>query len=203
MSVAACLLAAHPVLGASITESPHDPRASGWNGGRICVLCHTPLELDPTVPAPAWSGRGAAYRLYNSPATEATRLQPNGNSKICLSCHDGAVAADRSSGGTRSSLIPALKSDENTLVNHHPVGMTYDREIATPYGRLFDPATRPVTIGTGEQSRSGTVASLLLFDGRVECASCHDVHNTFTVGSKKLVKASTDGRAICLACHDK
>lgn len=202
---AASLLAAQSVLGGSITESPHDFRGMGWNGGRICVFCHTPLEFDAASPGAMWSDRGAPspYKLYNSPSVEATRLSPSGNSKVCLSCHDGAIATDRSSGATGSSLIPAAKNVENTLLNHHPVGFLYDREMTSSSGGLFDPGARTVTVGTGEQSRTGTITSTLLFDGRMECSSCHDVHNTFTVGTKRLVKSAIDGRTICLACHDK
>lgn len=205
MLAALLLLAARAAIGASITESAHDFRSGGWSGGKICVSCHTPLESDAALSVPVWDEGGAAssYRLYGSPAAQAARLSPSGNSKVCLSCHDGAVATDRSSGPTGSWLIPAVKGVENTLLNHHAVGFVYDGEIATPYGRLFDPGARSVTIGTGEQSRTGTIASVLLYDRRMECQSCHDVHNTFTVGTKKLVKASTDGRTICLACHDK
>lgn len=204
MLAALLSLAAGPAIGASITESPHDFRSGGWSGGRICVSCHTPLDSGADLSVALWGGDGtSSYRLYGSPATEATRLSPSGNSKLCLSCHDGAVATDRSSSATGSWLIPALKSVENTLLNHHAVSFVYDGEIATPYGRLFDPGARTVTIGTGEQSRTGTIASVLLYDRRMECSSCHDVHNTFTVGTKRLVKASTDGRTICLACHDK
>jgi predicted CXXCH cytochrome family protein len=42
----------------------------------------------------------------------------------------------------------------------------------------------------------------MLYAGKLECASCHDVHNTFTNGGK-LLKVTAAGSAICIACHDK
>ena len=79
----------------------------------------------------------------------------------------------------------------------------YDKAIRTAYASLFDPRAKTVTIGTGEQSKSGSIESVLLFDGKVECLSCHDAHNTFTVGPLRLLKNPADGRAICLSCHVK
>ena len=44
----------------------------------------------------------------------------------------------------------------------------------------------------------------MLYGGKLECSSCHDVHNTFTAdGGAMLVKVTQAGSAICLACHDK
>jgi predicted CXXCH cytochrome family protein len=36
----------------------------------------------------------------------------------------------------------------------------------------------------------------------MECASCHDVHNTFTNGGK-LLKVALTASAICTTCHSK
>jgi predicted CXXCH cytochrome family protein len=46
---------------------------------------------------------------------------------------------------------------------------------------------------------------MLLYGGKMECDSCHDVHNTFTVGGlgSGLVKVDPSGSKICLACHNK
>ena len=68
-------------------------------------------------------------------------------------------------------------------------------------GQKFD-----FTIGTTGQTRTGNVAAVLLYNNKLECSSCHDVHNTFTVGSvgSGLVKVSSSGSAgLCFACHNK
>ena len=71
-------------------------------------------------------------------------------------------------------------------------------------GALHDPATKSVTIGSGGQTKTGSLASVMLYADKMECSSCHDVHNTFTAdGGDMLVKVTQTGSAICLACHDK
>jgi hypothetical protein len=48
----------------------------------------------------------------------------------------------------------------------------------------------------------------MLLDGgtKMECSSCHDVHNKFTVATlsgRGLVKVGTGGSALCVTCHIK
>lgn len=75
--------------------------------------------------------------------------------------------------------------------------------LATSDGKLADPATRNVTIGS-TVSKSGTIAALMLVNGKVECTSCHAVHNIYTVGTNHfLVKVDVAGSALCLQCHNK
>jgi len=184
-------LAAQAAVGAHITNSPHDFRRLGWGGDRFCVECHTPHEPE-----------GRRYALYGRPgAADETEAWPRANSKLCLSCHDGAIGPDRSGVATGAALSQGVRDLDNTLVNHHPIDFVYDQASATARMPLFDPHAKTVTIGAGEQSKSGTIASVLLFDGKMQCLSCHDAHNTFTVGARRLLKTSTDGRTICLSCH--
>jgi hypothetical protein len=89
------------------------------------------------------------------------------------------------------------------------MGFVYEGVLAAADGALHDPSTRAVTVGAGgSRSLTGTVASLMLFNGRLECASCHDVHNTFTAADGvgvgyPLLRVSKGGSAICLTCHNK
>ena len=65
------------------------------------------------------------------------------------------------------------------------------------------PSTKMIAIGAGSQTKSGTIAAVMLYNNKLECSSCHDVHNTFTVGTTGLLKVSQAGSQICLACHNK
>lgn len=200
-----------------ITGSPHDFTGAGWSGGQICIACHTPHGGNTTVTdAPLWNHAvsSATYTLYNSSTMNAGPLaQPSGVSKLCLSCHDGTVAVDSFGGATGTTLMTGPNAvgaaAQGSLSNDHPIGFTYNTTLATTDGALHDPATRNVTIGSGgDRSRTGTVASLMLFNGRLECASCHDVHNTFTANNgtgtgSPLLRVTKAGSTICLTCHNK
>ncbi len=204
-----------------IAGSAHDftrPTVN-FTGGQICVACHTPHGGNTSVTdAPLWAHTLSAttnYSLYSSGTLNAgTLAQPSGVSKLCLSCHDGTVALDSYIGGagtfgalTGTKAVGATA--QGSLANDHPIGFTFDTALATADGALHDPATRSVTIGAGgTRSKTGTVASLMLFNGKLECASCHDVHNSFTAADgvgvgAPLLRVSKGSSALCLTCHNK
>ena len=190
---------------ATITGSAHDFTAQGWAAGQICLPCHTPHKANTTVAdAPLWNHAlsSAVYTLYSSPTLNATLAQPGGGSKLCLSCHDGTVAINSFGGTTGNTMIGGGEKIGPDLRGEHPIGLTYDAALATADGSLKNPATTSVTIGSGAQTKTGTIAATILYGGKLECASCHDVHNTFTNGGK-LLKVASAGSAICTACHSK
>lgn len=202
-----CLLLAQAASAGTITGSAHDFSASAWSGGRICVACHAPHKTDTSVAsAPLWNHAmtTATYNLYSSATLKATVSQPGGNSKLCLSCHDGTVAVDSFGGTTGTTTISSGANIGTDLKKSHPIGFTYDAALATAQGALHNPDTKNVTIGSGSQTKTGTLKSVLLYSGKMECGSCHDVHNTFTVGGagSGLVKVDQAGSKICLACHN-
>jgi hypothetical protein len=197
----------------TIIGSAHDFSTTGWSGGQICVACHTPHNANITVAdAPLWNHTltTKVYQLYTSPTLQSTPGQPSGASKLCLSCHDGTVALDSFGGATGTTFINAQyaigSTASNDLQNDHPISITYNTALATADGGLHDPATRTVTVGSGTQTRNGTIDAVMLYSGQIQCASCHDVHNTFTVAGingDPLLKVSKAGSAICLTCHNK
>ena len=189
-----------------ITGSDHDFTGESWSGGRICIACHAPHHTDTSVnDAPLWNHAVTAqtYTLYNSATLDAAVGQPGGLSKLCLSCHDGTVAIDSFGGTVGTTFVSGGSNLGAALSDDHPIGFTYDAALATTDGSLH-PVTTPVTIGSGGQTKSGTIQSVLLFNDQMECSSCHDVHNTFTADSGvDLVRITQTGSAMCLACHNK
>ena len=195
-----------PSWAGTIAGSAHDFTGSAWSGGRICVACHTPHKSDTSVTdAPLWnhSNSTQSYTLYSSATLNATMGQPGGISKLCMSCHDGTVAVDSFGGTTGSTMISARNNLGSTLNDDHPIGFNYNTALATADGSLHDPSTKMIAIGSGSQTKSGTIAAVMLYNNKLECSSCHDVHNTFTVGTTGLLKVSQAGSQICLACHNK
>jgi predicted CXXCH cytochrome family protein len=47
----------------------------------------------------------------------------------------------------------------------------------------------------------GTINTNLLSSGKMQCSSCHDVHNS--AGVLGLLRKSNAGSALCLTCHHK
>lgn len=199
-----------PVLAGNITGTKHDFSSSGWSGGEICIACHTPHNSNTSVTdAPLWNHNlsTASYTLYDSATLNTTTGQPTGTSKLCLSCHDGTVAYDNTTGGTKMSGSSAIGSGTKGLSDDHPISFTFDSALATADGALHDPSTA-VTIGETD-SKSGTIDSVMLINGEVQCATCHDVHNRFTADivapatTNKLLRISNAGSGLCLTCHNK
>ena len=184
---------------ASISGSAHDFSTTGWSGGEICVACHAPHNNVDVADAPLWNHdiSVAVYDLYASPTFTAVEItQPGGVSKLCLSCHDGTVAIDAfgdSDGG--SHTIGEGRNLGIDLSDDHPVSFVYDTALATEDGGLFDP------VSTLSGVAGGTIEADMLFAGKMECASCHDVHNKYNIF--RLLKLSNSGSALCLTCHDK
>lgn len=194
---------------AAITDSAHDFSADAWNtGGEICQPCHTPHNAytftsdgdgtNELIPLWNHAATASSFTLYTSPTDtlDATLSAIGGVSKVCLSCHDGTVDLDNFGGvdgaaNTRVSGAAALGTD---LSNDHPVSFawpTTDSEIK---------ATS--TAVTFADSSTGTIDDML-FGGNMECASCHDVHNTVSATTTKLLLKSNAASALCLTCHSK
>jgi predicted CXXCH cytochrome family protein len=183
---------------AQITGSVHDFSIYGWSGGQMCNVCHTPHSADVSVAnAPLWNHEvtTATYTVYNSPTLDATDLaQPDAASKLCLSCHDGTVAIDSYGGNTGTNFITGADSIGIDLSDDHPVTFTYDDALATTDPGLHMPSVTLTGLG-------GTIQNDLLFNNSLECASCHDVHNS--VPNPSLLRISNANSAICLTCHNK
>lgn len=209
----ACGMFATQTMAGTIVGSPHDFSSQGWSGGQICVACHTPHNSDTTVTdAPLWNHdvTTATYTMYSRSSIDGTvGTAPGSVSLLCLSCHDGTVAIDAYGGATGTTFFaPTAPQNLGTdLSNDHPISISYNATTAATDGGLHNPTTTTVTIGdAADNTRTGTITDIMLTSGEVQCSSCHDVHNTFTVagaGGDPLLKVSKLASALCLTCHDK
>ena len=189
-----------------IRGSRHDFSSSGWNwpfmhgpNDEICLPCHTPHNADLAVAdAPLWNHEVtvANFILYSSPTMDAVPNQPNGVSKLCLSCHDGTVALDSWGGQTGSVFWPPGHSDVmgTNLTDDHPISFIYDNTLAGIDAGLFNPAITSSGLG-------GTISTDLLQNNRLQCTSCHDVHDKY--GNLHLLVKSNTTSALCVTCHNK
>jgi predicted CXXCH cytochrome family protein len=193
------LLAFTSGASAQIVGSEHDFSGKAWNNtGEICVVCHTPHNADVSISeAPLWNHETSTttFALYTSSTLEAVVGQPDGSSKMCLSCHDGTVALDNFGGTTTGTKFnTGGKNLGTSLTDDHPVSFDYTTALAASDGELADPST--ATSGLG-----GTIDADMLVAGRLQCSSCHDVHNAS--GLQSLLVKSNSGSGLCITCHTK
>ena len=159
-----------------------------------CVFCHTVHKTSGQTPL--WShGMSSVsnYIVYSSPTLKATVGQPDGSSRLCLSCHDGTVALGLVScratpipmqGGV--TTLPSGNSNLGTdLSGDHPISFIYDQNLAQLDNHIKDPST------LGKKIR-------LDHNKKLQCATCHDPHDDQF--GKFLVMDNT-ASALCLACH--
>jgi predicted CXXCH cytochrome family protein len=186
----------------TIVGSAHDFSGLAWSGGQTCIGCHAPHNTATLADAPLWNHTlsAATYTVYSNPSTmNAVVGQPGSTSKLCLSCHDGTVAVNSFGGATGTTFISTVNNLGTALTNDHPIGITYDAALVAADGAL-NAITTAVTIGATGKQKVGTITSNMLYAGKMECASCHDVHNTFAA-APKLVK--TTAATLCTTCHAK
>jgi len=200
--IPALVLLANVGFGQTILGSSHDFSTMSWNTtGEICICCHTPHNANISVPdAPLWNHQvtTATFQLYTSPTFNgaASITQPSGSSKLCLSCHDGTVALENFSNTTNGThFISGVNNVGSDLRNDHPISFLYDAALASADPGLWNPTTHPSGIG------SGTISQTMLFNNKMECASCHDVHNS--TGITHLLRKTNAASALCLTCHNK
>lgn len=183
---------------------------------QICVFCHTPHGASTGIVAPLWNRTisGTTYdntNTYSSSSMEASAAElaagPGGNSKICLSCHDGTMAIDKVNvlNGAASVNIPMTVSSApvympagtattgftrdlgTSLSNDHPISFTYNSTLAGYDGELRSPDGTTV----GNRVIGGTKPKLPLENNQMQCTTCHDPHlrdKTTSNGNAKFLR---------------
>ena len=196
----------------TVVGSKHDFTTGTYRGvnnpasptGQVCIYCHAPHNNTNAGGTLLWNraASAAVYVPYSSPtmngAPSAT-IAPV--SKVCLSCHDGTIAVDSYGTFTGTVFATGTALIGPNLSNDHPISFAYNAALVTA-----DPGLRAVntnvTIGA---TNTGSIDAKMLFGGQMECASCHDVHNSAarTAVQSKLLTVSSAGSAICTTCHIK
>jgi predicted CXXCH cytochrome family protein len=147
----------------------------------------------------------------------STVLAPGSVSMLCLSCHDGTTATNaygysgnsspgKGTGGIfvgARATIGGPVGGGNDLSNHHPIGFNYDLAQGNDDELAPSSAAGYLTHATlGTKANGPKTINELLWNGNVECVSCHDVHNTKN-GGDKFTWVQDQQSAFCLTCHLK
>ncbi len=186
--------------------------------GQVCVYCHTPHNASPAQPA-LWNRpeTGVTYQMYTSSTMDNVPGQPGASSRLCLSCHDGTIAVDavlnvpKSSSVTVSPVHLRMSTEPGQCIDCHGSGcdtschgfwnftnsflgtnLGNEHPIAVPYPATpeFVPAPAGGKFPNGVQ----------LVNGRIECVSCHNVHDP---AIRPFLRTPNNASSLCFTCHAK
>jgi len=193
----------------SVINSVHNLSASGTgpikapSEKNVCVFCHTVHKSNGV--SPLWNHTMSSvtnYVVYSSTRLQSLNLtvpQPNGSSRLCLSCHDGTVAL----GSIDSRVTPIPVYQNGALITTMPVGdgnnLGTDLSSDHPISMDYDAAAQAdVTLKPRATLPTAVKLEPLSGGNYVQCTSCHNPHdNQF---GKFLVMDNTSS-ALCVACH--
>ena len=166
------------------------------NSDEACIFCHTPETTS------SWNGGSnlmwnnnttdITFKVYGLESIAAKNRQ--NSSLTCLGCHDGVIGPDM---GNNFSILRASHtgSFQNGILGNgeskgHPVSVKYIEGKAG----LISKNTQ--IFGFTNASKIND----LLKDGRVECVSCHNPHETRW---GKYLRHRNSKSEICVTCHKK
>jgi predicted CXXCH cytochrome family protein len=158
----------------------HDFTGGAVSGRDLCLPCHTPHLA--AVPAPRFDRRTVTTQPLRP--FEGIGIELTSWSLLCLGCHDGITAPDVYSSSHAFSATDRVESARmrSSTLRSHPVGVSY------PAGSEdFHPVSEVESVG------------LPLSDGRIQCTTCHDAHNTHH--HRAMLRVSNERSRLCLTCH--
>lgn len=217
-------------------KAVNDPTGNP-RGQEICIFCHTPHNANVEGGAPLWNRNfstqtfqrytGSSSFVIKNNATAnyyGSTGQPDGSSKLCLSCHDGVSSLGAVKNGSaitmvsdvitgRASFNPAAAANKMRY-GHHPVSFVYNDAVKT--------AINTARSSTAYSFPPTIPAVKLDGQGKMQCTTCHNAHQnqsddddcyggTCAAASQKKApfwvyhnstnSASQDRDAVCNSCH--
>ncbi len=166
----------------------------------VCIFCHS--SHNTSSDGPLWNHQTTVpgkFKTYERSTMDSKPEQPNGATKLCLSCHDGTIAVGAIRGLTTplpmqnvgiSGEIPQERRSHigTDLTGTHPVSIKFQPLMAAADQHLRWPPFDP-------EKKVGLDAN-----GYVQCTSCHDPHNNARSDKYPFWnKSSFDD--VCNVCH--
>ena len=215
-------LVAMPLHADGIKGSKHDLSTTGDPvSSQVCMYCHTPHNANNQlgdIQAPLWNrviDRTKVFTTYTSPTMVGATGNPNLTvSVLCLGCHDGTAASAVPYRGVTFSdkheVINGARFNERgeypecqrchadmyglkrvlnlgpDLSNDHPIAVGYPTNLSSRFR-------------TPPDAQNGW-PDAKLYAGKVECGSCHRVHDP---AIPPFLRKTNTGSALCLTCHVK
>jgi len=220
--------------GGNPTGNLHDFSSTNGNSvsavsdTRVCVFCHTPHSSsfesvlwnrglpDTYGSFPLYGGNpgGVAIRddaTISSNSGYGGADYPNGASRMCLSCHDGATALNNVITG--GFIAMSYFNIDDYIAGGGNPGLSVDLSVSHPISFQYD-GSLPSDINTfhvglgdglGYQATSDPVNVPLDPQGRMQCTTCHDPHDDTraSIGLPfwRYESAADPYNDVCNACH--
>lgn len=220
MKAPVILLIALPLLATSAAAQQGNVRATMHNLSvsgtgqiksstetEVCKFCHIPHSA--IVPQPLWGHALSSVKQYQVPQvrSKGTRIlasQPDGSSRLCLSCHDGTVAlADVG----RSPRKPSMSGPTHLAPTQHGfIGI--DLSGSHPVSiRMPDGSDQQSADDMGLKSLAVVQADRqvrLDESGKIQCTTCHDPHSDqyYRPGRAAHFAVKPSTTEICVTCHE-
>ncbi len=175
---------------------------------QVCKFCHIPHSA--VVPQPLWGHRlpeNVRYRTaepWRGRGQRETLPQPDGASRLCLSCHDGTVALGDVAGEPRP--IPMAGSQRlepgrpgyigTDLSGSHPISFRVTDQV--PLAPEQDMGVKPL-----DAIRSDPDVRLDA-EGKMQCTTCHDPHSdaNYRPGVTPHFWVKPTVTEVCATCHE-
>ena len=193
----------------SVLNSVHNLSAGGPGAikstteNNPCIFCHT---VHQTIgDTPLWNHTLSSvsnYVVYSSARLQSLNItipQPNGSSRLCLSCHDGTVAL----GSISSSVTPEQVYQNGAPITTMPAGDTANLGVDLsgdhPVSMSYDLCAQ-ADLTLQPRASLNPAVKLEQVNGAycVQCTSCHNPHDDQF--GNFLVMDNT-GSALCSVCH--
>lgn len=228
LAVCSLLWAASGTQAATIVGSKHDLSTVGTQVCGHCHTPHNASTQEGLADAPLWNRKITnldAFTPYTSPTmTQVCPTRPSGISLACLSCHDGAAGAAAPNGVSGGgAVVGGAVGDQHNIITVQKSGGGVSPDCARCHtGTLDGIYSKALSVMGGPDLRNdhpismqypvansnyntppdGTKgwADLKLFSGKVECATCHAVHDPTNA---PFLRATNGGSVLCLRCHNK
>jgi len=217
--------------GLGIVPSVHNFGTAGGLGdpaslnasGEVCRVCHVPHDHARAsrryLNGLLWNHQvsSASYTMYSNAwsktLTGSQDAQPDGTAKLCLGCHDGTVTLDAFDKYVADPDLTMANTEAHAVVGKFYDGANIDLRgvhpisVAFPVGEAGDGKnfTNPAT---ATWTKGQTVAATL-DNGKVQCSTCHDVHDQESVANTHLLRTAQSPdeggvpSGLCLTCHIK
>lgn len=199
----------------SVVSTVHNLSASGpgeikaLGERQVCKFCHIPHNAPG--PVPMWSRR-LPKQSYSTPrikGPEGTLVpapQPDGASRLCLSCHDGTIALGEVAGQRMpTSMRGATRLRPGhrgylgrDLSGSHPIS------IVMPHDAVEAASENPSDMRLRDRSEvSGDPRIKLDGEGKIQCTTCHDPHadRHFVEGQVPRFWVASTVSEVCIHCH--